>query len=626
MIKIDGKHFKDERGRTLILRGVNLGGSSKVPVRPEGATWNREGFYDHHQVSFVGRPFPLAEADEHFSRLRAWGFTFLRFLVTWEAIEHAGPGLHDQAYLDYLYSVVKKAGEHGFFVFIDPHQDVWSRFSGGDGAPGWTLEAAGLDMTKFAPTGAAIVHQTHGDPFPRMIWPTNASKLAAATMFTLFFAGNDFASSSRVDGQPIQDYLQSHFLRSMQAVAERLYGLECVIGYDVFNEPQRGYVGVKDLRADLDTLKLGPMPTPWQSMQLAAGFPQRVPIFPLGVLGIPLKRHVLLNAERASAWLPGRTCVWRENGVWEFNADGNPELLRADHFARVGDREVEFTRDYLVPFSRKYAETIHSIAPRAMIFAENEVEDVSPVWPDAPAHHVVYAPHWYDGITLITKRFFPFIGSDMRSRQPVFGRKAIRRSYARQLGIFKEEGAVQLGGVPVLVGEIGIPYDLGGKRAYRDGDFTNQSRAMDRSMKAIEDNLLNCTLWNYTSDNINQRGDRWNDEDLSIFSRDQQADPADLNSGGRALTAVVRPYPLATAGIPLRLEFDYRTGAFEYSFKDAGDGKTAPTRLFIPNLHYPRGIRVWLSDGEYRHDSAQQVLEYTPGKLDTHIIKLDPVH
>src|SRR6202171_2489767 len=184
MIYTDDSHFKDEYGRTLMLRGVNLGGSSKVPRAPQGATYIRDGFFDHRHVSFVGRPFPLEEADEHFARLRSWGLTFLRFLVTWEAIEHAGPGIYDEAYLDYVYQVVKKAGEYGLSLFIDPHQDVWSRFSGGDGAPGWTLEAVGLDMTRFSATGAAIVHATYGDPFPKMIWPTNSSKLAAATMFT----------------------------------------------------------------------------------------------------------------------------------------------------------------------------------------------------------------------------------------------------------------------------------------------------------------------------------------------------------------------------------------------------------------------------------------------------------
>lgn len=625
MLKIDREHFVDDQGRVLMLRGVNLGGSSKVPFTPDGSTYRAEGFFDHKNVSFVGRPFPLEEADEHYRRLRAWGFNTLRFLVTWEAIEHAGPGLHDQAYLDYLYAVIKKAGEHGFMVFIDPHQDVWSRFSGGDGAPGWTLEAAGLDMTKFAPTGAAIVHQTHGDPFPRMIWPTNASRFAAATMFTLFFAGNDFAPATRVEGVPIQEYLQSHFLSSMQAVAQRLDDVDFVIGYDVFNEPQRGYVGVKDMREDLDALKIGTMPTPWQATRLASGFPQHVPIFPLGILSNSLKKYVLLNAERATAWLPGRSCVWRENGVWNYDAAGVPQLLRPSHFARVGEREVNFTRDYLVPFSQRYAETIHTVAPRAMIFVENEVEDVSPVWLDAPAHRVVYAPHWYDGVTLITKRFFPSIGSHMRSRQPVFGKKTIRGSYSRQLGILKEEAATRMGDVPVLIGEIGIPFDLNNKQAFKNGNFSAQSHAMDRSLKAIEDNLLNCTLWDYTSDNTNQRGDRWNDEDFSIFSRDQQTDPSDPNSGGRALKSVVRPYPLATAGIPLHLYFDFETSTFEYTFKDLRNGETAPTLLFIPDLHYPRGITVQLSDGEFRFDPAQQLLEYSPGTLEIHIIKVNPV-
>ena len=157
MIRLDGPAFKDDAGRTLMLRGVNLGGSSKVPRRPDGATYRSEGFFDHRQVSFVGRPFPLEEADEHFARLRRWGLTFLRFLVTWEAIEHQGPGIYDLEYLDYLEAVIRKAGEHGMTLFIDPHQDVWSRFTGGDGAPGWTLEAAGFDMTKFHPSGAAIV-------------------------------------------------------------------------------------------------------------------------------------------------------------------------------------------------------------------------------------------------------------------------------------------------------------------------------------------------------------------------------------------------------------------------------------------------------------------------------------
>ena len=109
MIQINGSQFKDQYGRTLMLRGVNLGGSSKLPFSPNGATYIRDHFFDHRNVSFVGRPFPIEEAEEHFSRLKEWGLTFLRFLVTWEAIEHAGPGIYDQEYLDYVRKIVEKA-------------------------------------------------------------------------------------------------------------------------------------------------------------------------------------------------------------------------------------------------------------------------------------------------------------------------------------------------------------------------------------------------------------------------------------------------------------------------------------------------------------------------------------
>ena len=219
-ITTDGTWLKDECGRTLILRGVNLGGSTKIPAGPNGPSHIREGFFDLEDVTYIGKPFPLEAADEHFSRLNEWGLTFIRLLVTWEGIEHDGPGQYDEEYLDYIRAIVEKAGEYGINVFIDPHQDAWSRWTGGDGAPAWVLEKIGFDITKLHETGAAVSHQLYEGDYPHMMWPTNHTKLGAATIYTLFFAGNAFAPNTEVDGMPVQEYLQMHYFDAIKQVAE----------------------------------------------------------------------------------------------------------------------------------------------------------------------------------------------------------------------------------------------------------------------------------------------------------------------------------------------------------------------------------------------------------------------
>ena len=623
-IRIDRGSFRDEYNRQLLLRGVNLGGSSKIPFTPNGATFRREGFYHHRDVSFVGRPFPLEEAEEHFTRLRTWGLTFLRFLVTWEAVEHAGPGVYDESYLDYLYAVVKKAGECGMTLFIDPHQDVWSRFSGGDGAPGWTFEAVGLDMTHFDVTGAAITHQVHGDPFPRMIWPTNYNRLAAATMFTLFFAGNDFAPQLYVEGDPIQTYLQGHFIAAIQQVALRLKGLPNVIGYDTLNEPGTGYIGCADLIAPMGDLRIGDAPSPYQSMLLGEGFPQKVGVWELRTMGPKQVRTSMLNLKGERAWLPGHECIWKQRGIWEIASGGKPRLLRPDYFRQINGHTVDFNRDYFCPFVNRYAPAIRSIDPQALIFVGTQPNHPLSEWEGKDVDNMVSAPHWYDALVLLMKDFKPWLGIDPRKKRLVLGPWSIRKSYARQIHDLKHMAAERLPGAPTLIGECGIPFDLQDKRAYRTGNFSMAVKAMDRSLRAMDDALASYTIWNYTSDNTNERGDLWNDEDLSIFSRDQQADPTDIHSGGRGLSAVVRPYARATTGVPLRMSFDLRRRIFEFEFCH-DPAISAPTEFFIPTYQYPRGYCVEVSDGRYEMDLESQSLRYYHTlKQNEHRVKVRP--
>lgn len=626
MIKIDKHQFKDEHGRTLILRGVNLGGSSKMPFSPNGATWNKNGFYDHRHVSFVGRPFPLDEADEHFTRLRAWGFTFLRFLITWEAIEHAGPQIYDQDYLDYLHDVIKKAGEYGIDVFIDPHQDTWSRFSGGDGAPGWTLEAVGFDLTKVHAAGAAVLHQEHGDPFPRMIWPTNASKLACGTMFTLFFAGNDFAPQLKVDGVPIQEYLQSHYIGAVRQVALKFRDLPNVIGYDTLNEPANGFIGEKDMRSiarGMSALK-GDMPTILQGMLLGSGYPQNVDVYDIGPFGFRKTGSRLVNAERISVWQDGYEDVWKQHGVWGVDSAGQPVLHRPDHFALVNERMVNFHEDYFKPFANRFAREIRKIVPNAILFVEGVPSQGELTWNENDEANIVHAAHWYDGLTLFKKTFTSWMGADARTMKIVWGAQNVRKSFTEQIARIVRQSDEEMNHTPTLIGEVGIPFDMQNKKAYRTGDFSMQVRALDTTMTALEKNFVSFTLWNYTADNSNARGDLWNDEDLSLFSRDQMCGNGSVHDGGRALTAAVRPYPCKVAGEPLAMSFDIKKALFEFRFRHADD-VTALTEIFIPTLQYPHGCTIHVSDGTFELNKATQTLTYQHSREQkTHTVRVSP--
>eukprot|EP00668_Euglena_longa_P016027 GGOE01020226.1.p1 GENE.GGOE01020226.1~~GGOE01020226.1.p1 ORF type:complete len:666 (+),score=198.18 GGOE01020226.1:26-2023(+) len=615
-IHIEGSFFKDDEGRTVQFRGINVGGNSKMPTRPCGYTWrydNLESFFCHRDVSFVGRPFPLDEADEHFERLKKWGYTLLRFIITWEAIEHSGPGIYDTEYLDYLVQIVTKAGDHGLYIWVDPHQDVWSRFTGGSGAPGWTLEAVGFDMMNFKDSGTAIVHQTHGDPFTHMVWPTNYTKLACSTMFMLFFAGKTLAPNCKVEGESIQDYLQRHYINAMMEVVSRLKDIPCVIGYGLMNEPNTGWIGIEDLNSYKWELQLGHCCTPLQSMALGAGIPTKVETFDHGPLGFKNLGKQLVNAAGIRAWRDGAPCVWEDNGVISYK-DGKAELLRPLHFSEVDGKKVDFYRDFLVPFGKQFAASVHQLHPSAFIFLEDAPfapKENRPhlVWPKDPdvEEHIVCADHWYDGIPLMTKSYNPWLAWDGDRIQIGPGRA--QRGRERGIREIQRKAAENMAGVPVIVGETGMPFDLDGAKAYRTGNFRVQERCMDGTMKALETCMASVTLWNYSADNTNRRGDNWNGEDLSLFSRDQMVGKGGLNDGGRALAAAVRPYARRFGGIPLLQSFDMESKVFRFRFRS--DGKPlAPNEFFIPNLQYPNGYEFEVSDGRVTADAFRQILSW----------------
>lgn len=607
VISVDGKWFVDEKGRKVILRGVNLGGSTKVPY-DNGGTHVKTDFSDHADVSFVNRPFPIDEADEHFARLKNWGFNSLRLLTTWEAVEHNGPGNYDTEYIDYFAKVCEIASKHDFYTFIDPHQDVWSRMTGGDGAPGWTFDKIGIDITKLAESDAALTMQHHyPDNYPQMTWAMNHYRFGAATMFTLFFGGNDFAPKCLIEGIPVQEFFQSHFTNSMVELAKPLKDIENVIGFGPMNEPGGGYIGVENLNNPWNSIIIGKAPTPFDTIMAASGFSIDVPFFKQKLLGIRKSGNDILNPKEVNLWKSD--CLWKKEGVWEENKDGIPVLLRPDHFTQGKENNIHFFRDYLKPFSVAFTEKIRSIMPNAIIFLEGQpIEGEGIIWGKDDPVNIVNGGHWYDIATLVTKKFRSWVTLDIKRNKLVFRQKNVRKAFLTQLQTGLNNSKSIHNGIPSLIGEFGIPYDLDKKNAYRSGDYSKHVEALTLYYDLIDELMLNSSQWNYTSDNSNEWGDLWNLEDLSIFSRDQQHDPEDVNSGGRAIEGFCRPYPMKITGEPVNFSFDKKKGVFIFTYindpKIDGD-----TIIYVPNIQFSNNYDYELSNGTARKEGQALLIK-----------------
>lgn len=383
-LSIRGDRFYDALGREVLLRGVNLGGDSKLPV-PFGGTHHPSDFADHKTVSFVGRPFPLSEATEHFSRLKRWGFNVIRLLVTWEAVEHAGPGIYDHDYLDYFEAIARLAGDFGLYVFIDFHQDAWSRMSGGSGAPGWTFDTVGLDFRKFHDAGAALVMQSaydysnperHQASYPQMSWGTNYRLPANSIMWTLFFGGSWITPEFHVDGLNIQDYLQRHYLGSVNQVARRLAEMDHVIGFDTLNEPSIGWL-TRSLteRPDPSRLTLfdsGVYLSPLDGLAVAQGATITVPVISATPFGAQVSGEKTINPDRVRIWKDGRACPFEAAGIYAFS-NGLIEAKAEGAFLAGPGGALNVPADVFAPFFRRVSETIRSHRPDWIVFAEVEV-------------------------------------------------------------------------------------------------------------------------------------------------------------------------------------------------------------------------------------------------------------
>lgn len=278
--------------------------------------------------------------------------------------------------------------------------------------------------------------------------------------------------------------------------------------------------------------------------------------------------------------------------------------------------------------------------------------------------------HFYDGLTLMTKHW-SWMNADalgiLRGKywsivQGVrIGEPAIRKCMQDQLGVLKQDTKESLGSYPTLIGEIGCPYDMDGRKAYGfadggkgKGDYSAQQRAWDCSVNANDGrNVLNYTLWTYAPNNSHLWGDNWNGEDLSLWSSDdlqqsnslpyqgpvptsksellatpslassqtlaptwslspkgiasgEEVTPRLLLDGARAVAAICRPFPVATVGTPERIDFDIKSSTFRLAVRVTPQSSGEVTEIYVPFVHYAADL-TW-GEAPLSRDSSKSSL------------------
>jgi endoglycosylceramidase len=172
-----GKWLIDEKGRTLILRGINFSERSKRP------------------------PFLPEVPYEDIDKLKEWGFNAVRFLIIWEAIEPE-KGTFSDEYLEKLTRWVDEFSKREIYILLDMHQDLYARKLGGDGAPEWAV----FDL-----------------PYePVQPWYLNYLSKSVIENFDRFWR---------------DESLQEEYIKAWEFVVDRFKENRFVIGYDLMNEP-----------------------------------------------------------------------------------------------------------------------------------------------------------------------------------------------------------------------------------------------------------------------------------------------------------------------------------------------------------------------------------------------------
>ena len=191
---------------------------------------------------------------------------------------------------------------------------------------------------------------------------------------------------------------------------------------------------------------------------------------------------------------------------------------------------------------------------------------------------MAYAPHYYNPTTIVFRRWY--------------GLTATMDNAFRHMTAKRAEWDA-----PLFVGEFGMD-----SRVVGSGDY------VDAVYDRLDAQLASGAQWNLTPGWTPTRKDGWNGEDFTIL------DPA----GRLRPNFRPRPYPRATAGIPVRFAFrraDSASGASTLEFDWRHRPDLGVTEVFVPASVFPPGSAVEVRPSDpsavvsvWRDDAGQRLL------------------
>lgn len=201
-IHVEGMRFVDEHGRERIFSGMNVCDKRDFD--------KNNPFYGYSPDKFP------------FEEFRARGYDMIRLGFTWSCMEPS-PGKYNEDLISSICTFLDKCAEHGIYAYLDCHQDVYSSYCYGDGAPRWATIT-----DNFVPRKQIAVW---AEPY-----------FYGKACFRAF---DNFWANVEYNKKGLQDY----FADMWKHLAEATKDKPALFGFDFLNEPFPGEDGGRIFRS-----------------------------------------------------------------------------------------------------------------------------------------------------------------------------------------------------------------------------------------------------------------------------------------------------------------------------------------------------------------------------------------